>query len=208
MYESIKQRLWALVEDRNFTFLDTTRARAEAYLDKFRVFEGISEEEVVAIEAELNYRFPEEFREYLKTFGKKGGLLFEAGADLRASEIVSYQSMGRGMLGSDMRKDFFKEDTIVFYQHQGYTFCCFHKDEKGEMGIYYYADSYENNPPKKIYSNFMEMMELEMKIIEKQHEEMKEMGGYFVKLEEGSEQHGSFEGATTLPRDAEDYFSD
>ncbi len=204
MYSSIKERLWKLVTDRNFTFYETTRAEAAAHLDTLRVFEGLSPAAITQLEEELGQPFPSDFREYLATFGQRCGLLFEAGADLKASELVEYQTIGRDLLRHNEVSGFLKEDSLVFYQHQGYTFCCFQKDEAGEQSIYYY---YEGDPaPKKVYNNFAEMLELEMKLIEHRHEEVKQLGGYFLKLE-GESRQQSF-GQDKVPRDQEDSFLD
>lgn len=206
MYLSIKERLWKLVDDRNFAFHKTTRADAAAYLDKFRVFEGLSPTAITQLEQELGTTFPVEFKEYLATFGQRCGLLFEAGADLKASEFIEYQDMAKRLLRDSDVPNFLKEDSLVFYQHQGYTFCCFQKDEAGEQGIYYY---YEEDPtPKKIYNNFAEMLDVEVEIIERRHEEVKQLGGYYVQLEQGIERHLGATQEGIRPREEEDSFLD
>ena len=206
MLEQIKQRLLALVKDRNFTFIETKRADAETYLDKFRVFEGLSIAEIEVIEQELGQRFPDDFREYLKTFGKRGGLLFEAGADLHPNEIVAYQKYGQQLLNSGGITDFFKEDSIVFYMHQGYTFCCFQRESSSEpYAIFYYCEGDE--APRRVYDNFTKMLEVEMKMIEGRHEEIKQMGGFYIKCRDGYEEHTMPSGGI-MPRDAEDSFLD
>lgn len=206
MFEHIKDRLIKLVEDRNYTFIETSKEDAEAYLDKFRLFEGLSENEVTNIEKELNFSFPDDFRTYLKTFGKKGGLLFEAGSDLNPGELVNYQTYGKNLMEPIQRGKFFKDDTIVFYMHQGYSFCCFHKDFSDKYSIYYYC---EGEPePLKIYNSFTQMLEKEIDIIEKRHEEIKSMGGYFIKVREGVEKHIIPQNSMKSPKEAEDQFID
>jgi SUKH superfamily protein len=77
-FESLRQRIGALSATLPLTFSATAEKERERFLQDVAELKGYSEDEVGAEEASLNVAFPEVFRQYLLTMGKRRGPLFLA----------------------------------------------------------------------------------------------------------------------------------
>lgn len=183
MFKEIKARLQKLVADRNYYFLQTTRVDAERYLDRRRVFKGMPEQEVAALEQKLNYRFPSDFRAYLLHFGHNCGELFCLGQDLVPAELAKYQEYGRELLADNELADVLNESSFFFELHQGYACSYFQQDERGAISVYQYVEG--DDAPVKRFETFTQMLEAEVHKLEQVHQQLKNSDGHFVIIQDG-----------------------
>lgn len=182
MYDNIKDHLRYLVDNRNYFFRATAKADAERYLQRKVTFEGISEAELQALEAKFNFPFPEDFKNYLRTFGRSCGALFCEGYNIRISEFENYQKY----FADFIQKSHDPEAQIfVFEEHQGYAFSYFCKNKAGKVTV---CLGNEEETPMVTYDSFDELLEAKVKELEQVHELSKTMDGHIIVIRDGSVQ--------------------
>lgn len=201
MYDNIKDRLRYLVDNRNYFFRATAKADAERYLQRKVTFEGISEEEITALEATFYFTFPEDFKNYLRTFGRRSGELFCEGYNMRISEFENYQKY----FADFIRKSHDPEDKIfVFEEHQGYAFAYLCKNKEGKVTV---CLGNEEETPMVTFDSFDEFLEAKVKELEQVHDMLKDGNGHIVIIRDGSVQrHYGNEPEGLTPREIGDIF--
>jgi hypothetical protein len=168
MYNLFKIRLIKIVENRNYFFKDSTEEDANIYLQKKTDFTGIGEEEITFIENRLAYRFPEDFRNYLREFGANCGDLFCCGQDIETDQLIAYQTMGQDLIEENMQrngvKNFLNANTVIFEFHQGYSFNFFKTNADKSINIYRYTEG--DVEPTQIYVSFLDRFKAEIDYME------------------------------------------
>ena len=178
-----QRRLVALTETPEYVFRDTPEYLIEQHHRRLTTFTGYSEREVAASEVDLGIRFPSLFREYLRAMAKSPGDLFR-GSDLAGiTDFPQFRADALELLAETDPQLSLPPEAVVFLSHQGYTF------------VYLLArDSFDSPPmqlteterePQQIAAGFADMVDAELRLMERNNLAFREKGGYYLTLHPG-----------------------
>ena len=122
----------------NELYLDKAKARLEEL--KLLAHDEVSpctEEEVAALEKQLNIHLPGAYREFLLWMGRDGGNLL-VGTDYSYEILPKLKSWAMELLSEKNLSHLLPDDAFVFLMHQGYQFMFFRLSEGEDPPIYYY----------------------------------------------------------------------
>lgn len=175
-----KRRLIALAEKSECVFVETPQHLIERYYRRLTTFVGYSEIEVAATERRLGVHFPAVFRQYLLEMAKSPGDLF-CGSDLAGLVDFERFRMDALKLLTDIDPALtLPPEAVVFLSHQGYTF------------VYVLAAGGFDGPPmqwteterepKQVAAGFADMVDTELKLMERENANIRQQGGYYMTL--------------------------
>jgi hypothetical protein len=121
-FESLRQRIGALSATSPLIFSATTESERERFLLDLAELEGYTEEEFGAEEASLNVAFPEVFRQYLLTMGKRRGPLFLAYDFAGIGWFTYYRNDAEEELAANNSHRHLPPNSVVFLRAP-YPFC-------------------------------------------------------------------------------------
>ena len=118
---------------------------------------GCSPQELVDLEARLNLRLPDTYKQFLLTMGHQAGALFR-GTDIFYRHLAGLRGMAEELLREDETSFELPDDAFVFAVHQGYQFMYFHtlSGTDDDPAIYHYEEG--EGMPKKRWSSFSEFV--------------------------------------------------
>lgn len=203
---SWQTRLVAMIDDRPFRFLDTTRRDAERYLAERKTFCGFSEEEIAAAEARLGGEFPRVFRTYLRRMGRAPGELF-CGSDLaEVADLAEFREVALELFrGSDVTTSL-PTNAAVFLLHQGYSLAYVVADGSEDGPVFTYAEG--ENAPRIGAPTFAAFVDGELTACEEGQRELRAAGGYYLRVEgSGGAIHFPARASGERPLDGPDRFA-
>lgn len=135
--------------------------KARKYINQFpevtKEFEGCTSEQIAKLESKLNVRLPKSYREFLKWFGAKGGLMLR-GSDVYYPYLIGsiWESyIEEGIYSKDtsllkfsidlLNQYQFKgeeilKDAIIIFSHQGTAFRYIKTNEGDDPKVYMFAE--------------------------------------------------------------------
>ncbi|UZR99995.1 SMI1/KNR4 family protein [Chondrinema litorale] len=204
-YEEIKNRLVKVVDNRNYFFKNTTKQLAEQFLSRRQDFRGMSDSEISNLVSELGKNLPDDFKQYLKEFGKNCGELFCLGQDQTIEKIIEYQEWAVELFEESGIENFLGKDDLVFNFHQGYVFLFF-KKEKNDYSIYEYLEG--DKEPIKRFDSFNDLLIAELNHIEESNKIGQNGGGCFITVFENGITQREYPTLSSgiIPREVGDQF--
>jgi hypothetical protein len=176
--DELQARLKRLIDQRPYVFRDTPQDVAEAYLRTEQTFVGLREEEVVALERSLGVTFPQDFRAYLLHMGKQTGLLF-TGSDIDPWSYGEYKRNLADIIADEGIPSFLTPRSVVFLQHQGYSYLFFEADNPTTSVVWSYAEGDEE--PTRL-KTITAVIESELTSWEQLYESQRASGGYYLSV--------------------------
>lgn len=181
--EAIRNRLIAVADNPPYRYVNTSAKDRAAHEARKRSFTGYTQEQISAVEAQLNVRFPQVYRAYLRIMGKTHGDLFCGSNIASLSDYASHREFAQELI-TDEELDWALDDkAVVFLEHQGYTFCYFIADGAFDSPIFQYVEGGEE--AKQCSSGFAEMVSAEVSLAEQNNHNFLETGGYFLTVQNG-----------------------
>lgn len=172
-------------------YLKDAKELMKSHPDLEKLFEGCTEEEIIALSKILNEKIPEAFKEFLRWFGKDGGKILrgtdhfyrdisgEADEDYKEEGIVPLDwTFKKSAIQLLNKHNFNGEDylanSIVFMSHQGYVIHYIKTDEGENPPVYIFAEQgkWLKTGPTKWTNSFSEYM---LNILENEIEGLKKM---------------------------------
>ena len=119
-------------------YLDKAKARfAELKPLERAGVTACTEQEVAALEQQLNVRLPGAYREFLLWMGKDGGDLLR-GTDCSYEIIPKLEPWAVELLAENGLSHLLPGDAFVFLMHQGYQFMFFRLSEGEDPAVYHF----------------------------------------------------------------------
>jgi hypothetical protein len=181
---TLKERLERMHLQRPFRFIDTKRSDAAAYLVWRTRIAGYSEDEIRTLTQQLAITLPKAYHAYLSAFGHARGGLF-TGSDVEPGQLLEYKAWAHELVtesGAD--PSFLTDQSVIFFFHQGYTFAYFIADTTENPTIGWYREG--ETGPHLSDETFIDMLENEIELMERNHQSAIETGGYFVQVTDQS----------------------
>lgn len=200
-----QNRLVAMVDERPFRFVGTTRQEAERYLQKSKTFRGFSEEEVTAAESVLGGAFPQVFRTYLRRMGRYPGELF-VGSDLAPlAQLGEFRETALELFRDSGVTSSLPTHAAVFLLHQGYSLAYVLADGGEDGPVYTYAE--DEDAPRLGATTFRDFVDAKLAFSEEVHRNWRAEGGYYLRVEGGgSTMHFPARASGERPLDGPDRF--
>ncbi len=178
-----RKRLVALADQPEYVFRDTPHHLIEQHYQRLTTFVGYSEQEITDVETRLNVRFSVVFRQYLLQMAKSPGDLF-CGSDLASlSEFEQFRVNALELLAETDPALTLPAEAIVFLFHQGYTFDYVLGVEGFDGPPMQWMET--EREPRKIASTFADMVDAELRLMESNHRQCRQNGGYYLTLHPG-----------------------
>ena len=149
LFELFRRRINALRGISPLEFAGTPEKEREQFLKDVAELEGYSEDEVRAEEALLNVTFPEVFRQFLITMGKRRGPLFVAHDFARLGWFTYYREDAEEELAANRSHQHLPANAVVFLRTP-YPFCFIESKRGFDAPIWSYNpddDSYYEVSP-------------------------------------------------------------
>jgi SMI1 / KNR4 family (SUKH-1) len=182
-FAAIEQRLRAMAADPPFVFSDTSDEDAQRYRAKSTTFTGYSPEEGDRIESALGLRLPAALRQYLLTFGKASGDLFE-GEDLPGiDEWLEFRMNAEELMRETDPSLALPDGAIVFLFHQGYVFQFVRAGDGDDPKVWTYVEGETSFSESE--GTFLDMLDGEVDLLEKNWDGQHDLGGYYVTVGKG-----------------------
>ncbi|NET08515.1 MAG: hypothetical protein F6K16_28215 [Symploca sp. SIO2B6] len=182
--EAIRQRLLVVADNPPYRYLNTSSKDRAAYETQRRTFTGYTDEEIAAVESSLGVRLPAVYRAYLQLMDLSHGDLF-CGSNLAfIDEYEELRQFAEELLEENDVDGHLQQKAVVFFEHQGYSFCYFIASGGFDTPIYQYVEGRQSI--EQAFSGFAEMIDSEVTSIEKSNQDFLEYGGYFLTVENGS----------------------
>jgi len=185
-----KQRLIAMAENPEFVFRDTPRHLIEKHYRRLTTFVGYPESEVANAEVRLGAQFPAVFRQYLLEMAKSPGNLFRGSGRASITQFEQFRTEALELMAETDAALTLPPQAVVFLFHQGYTF------------VYLFAVGGFDGPPmqwteterepQRVASTFAEMVDAELRLMERNNRSFREKGGYYLTLDAGGGATQSF----------------
>ena len=177
--DDVVNRLAALERDRTYRFRATRRADAERYLARSGAIVGCSDDEVSAREAVLGGRYPDVFRTYLLTLGRRSGRLFQ-GSDIGFDRHNELGRSAAELLAAEVAEEALPIDAEVFLVHQGYSFMYVRAVGGFDSPVYRFV---EGQDTVKVESDsFAGLLETELARMEANDRASRDAGGTWIRV--------------------------
>jgi hypothetical protein len=145
-------------------------------------FEGSSEAEIVAAEADLGVRFTDVFRAYLRQMGKSRGHLLCGSNVAEPSRFPEFRQVAQELMHETSQSLELPPDAVVFLTHQGYQFLFIRPDGGFDCPVLMYMEMDE--APKQIADSFAAFLSAEVTGMEETHRMAHENGGHYVTVDD------------------------
>jgi len=181
--EGWKQRLVALADNPAYVFRNTPQQLIEQEYQRLTNFVGYPESDVVAVEARLSVRFPTMFRQYLLEMAKSPGDLF-CGSDLAGlTEFDQFRVDALTLMAETDQALVLPADAVVFLFHQGYQFMYLNASGGFDVPPMLWMEGKRES--QQVAATFADMVDAELRLMERNNRESRERGGYYQTLYPG-----------------------
>lgn len=179
----VQRRLVVMADDPPYIFRDTPSSLIQQEYDRLTHFKGFSEAEVCEIEAQLHGSLPALFRRYLCEMGRSPGDLFVGSEFIRPSGFVSFRDRALRMIRRKDPNATLSARAFVFLIHQGYTFLSIDAAEGDDGPVDQYSE--RQAEVQQIAPTFAQLVNSELKLMERTHQASHENGGSYHTLFDG-----------------------
>jgi hypothetical protein len=178
-----KRRLIALAENPEFVFRDTPQRLIEQHYRRLTTFVGYPAPQVTEAEARLGVPFPAVFRQYLLEMAQSPGDLF-GGSDLaQLAEFEQFRANALELLAETDPALTLPPEAVVFLFHQGYTFVYLPAVGGFDSPPMQWTET--EREPRQVAAGFAEMVDAELRLMERNNRSFREKGGYWLTLYPG-----------------------
>ncbi|MCA9178462.1 MAG: SMI1/KNR4 family protein [Planctomycetales bacterium] len=175
-----KQRLVALADHPAYVFRDTPQHLIDEHYHRLTSFLGFSEEDVASAEERWKIRFPEVFRRYLLEMAKSPGDLFRGSDLVDIVELGQFRRDAEKLLGDSDPPLELPTAAVVFLMHHGYTFLSILAAGGFDGPVMQWRKLAAT--PRQVARTFGEMVNAELRLMEKTNRKFRERGGYILTL--------------------------
>ncbi|MDH4118538.1 MAG: SMI1/KNR4 family protein [Acidimicrobiia bacterium] len=177
--DDVVDRLVALERDRTYRFQATRRADAERYVARSGAIVGCSDDELSVREAVLGGRYPDVFREFLLTLGRRSGRLFQ-GSDVGFDRHDELGRSAAELLAAEGSDEALPIDAEVFLVHQGCSFMYVRAVGGFDSPVYGFV---EGQGTVKVESDsFAALVEAELALMEANDRASRDAGGTWIRV--------------------------
>ncbi len=181
--QETQNRLVALVNDRPFRFMDTLREEADSYVSSMKTFVGYTEDEILATERQLQFRFPAVFRAFLAGIGRHQGGLFRGSEMAMLPLGEGFRKKALQIVPASFQYELSSEKNVIFLIDPGDAFLYFKVDGTGDsprLDAPVYQARAGSRKSRQIASSFAQLLNKELLSAESSHRSIKDKGGYFL----------------------------
>ncbi|WP_157392378.1 SMI1/KNR4 family protein [Nocardia terrae] len=182
--EAWKSRLVTLADCPEYVFVDTPQELIDEHRARLTAFNGCSDAEIEAVEAQIGGRFPAVFRQYLLQMGEECGGLFR-GSDragirgfdrLRADAREIVDEVGAGWR--------LPTDAAIVLTHQGYMFDYVRAVGGFDTPVMRWTDG-KPNEDTQVAITFAHYVDAHLQLMEHNARSTRAQGGYYLTLHPG-----------------------
>lgn len=195
-----------MAADPPFRFQNTTWTAAKQYLTNLHTFEGFSEAAILRAEERVGGRFPEVYRAFLRRMGRRSGELFQGSDLIDLDHPEETEEVVREIL-STSPGFVLPSRAHVLLTHQGYSFEYTRAEGEFDAPVCWFNES--NTASGDLAPSFAELLDQNLLLMEKLHQDQHETGGYSLEIdEEFTRQTHPARAGGERPLDQSDYFVD
>ena len=169
-----------MADDPYEVIVDSAPHLVEQYRAYQRNFVPYTEREVANAEADLGVVFPNVYRQYLLQMGKSPGELFTGSQLCKIDELPQSRLQAIKMITYFNEGLTLPKNAVIYMFHQGYVFLYFLADGGIDAPVFEWLET--RLEPKQLAASFADLIDAELRLMERVHREIHDSGGYYATL--------------------------